>query len=362
MRMVGPLEKSGGLLGFRRLDALPYAVLVRGLLDFTQQAAQCSVVHYHRGGLQVVHLHHLAQERVEESHQAQCHRAGDHRLRLVPGHREGLFDDFARRDRSRSRQMPDPAIGCRILDQPRHYGSYVGHEDVLMRRVERSNHLRSSTSSRGDKNRMEKALIHARAVKVRQPQYRAVNLAGGVGFEQQVFLLLAHASLEGVRIARMIFPDRMSLRKSVGIHRADQQNALYAGCDRAVQRLAHELRMQLEVIVGDADEINESFDVLRCRAYRRRIVRVPGNYFGKRVGAEGFLQTRLRAAYDSILLVVACEAAGNALPDCPCRAEQCDLLHCSNLTLPGYWSDIGFCAIRSAKRGSVRRLANTESV
>jgi len=120
--------------------------------------------------------------------------------------------------------------------------------------------------------------------------------------------------------------------------------------------------MQLEVIVGDADEINESFDVLSCRAYRRRIVGVPGNDFGKRVGAEGFLQSRLRAAHDTIFLVFATKGARDSLPNCPCRAEQCDLLHCSNLTLSGYWSDIGFCAIRSAKRGSVRRLANTESV
>src|ERR1019366_3888562 len=120
--------------------------------------------------------------------------------------------------------------------------------------------------------------------------------------------------------------------------------------------------MQLEVIVGDADEINESFDVLSCRAYRRRIVRVPDNDFGVWVGAESLLQNSLRAAHDTVFLVIATKGAGDCLPNCPCRAEQCDLRHCSNLTLPGYWSDVGFCAIRSAKRGSVRRLANTESV
>lgn len=103
---------------------------------------------------------------------------------------------------------------------------------------------------------MQEALVDARPVEVRQAHHGRLDLSLGVRRKDQVFLRLAHATLEGVRLTRMVLADGRRSREPVRIDRADQDNALDARRDGALQRLSHQLRMQLELPVIHTDQVD----------------------------------------------------------------------------------------------------------
>ena len=54
--------------------------------------------------------------------------------------------------------------------------------------------------------------------------------------------------------------------------------------------------MELELIVGDADEVDGGVDAAESGANGGEVVGVPGDEFGERIGAEGGLEFLLVAA------------------------------------------------------------------
>ena len=133
--------------------------------------------------------------------------------------------------------------------------------------------------------------------------------------------------LEGVRVAPMVFADRVGLRETIRIDRADQQHARHAGGDGSVERLAHELRMKLEMIIGNSDEIDDGVDTLRSTDHRSGIIWVPNDDLGQRVRSEITLQCVARAADDTIRLLIGSKSSGNAVTDGASGAEEGDLRH-----------------------------------
>jgi hypothetical protein len=78
--------------------------------------------------------------------------------------------------------------------------------------------------------------------------------------EHDVFLILAHATFKCVRLARMVFIHALGLWPAKWIHRRDEKKFLNARSDGAIKSLFHELRMQLELPVVDANHINRGID------------------------------------------------------------------------------------------------------
>ena len=107
---------------------------------------------------------------------------------------------------------------------------------------------------------MQEALVDAGAVKIGQAQDSRLNLPLVMRGEQQILLRLAHAAFEGVRLAGMVLANWPRSRPAIRIDGADQHDAIHSGGDRAVERLLHQARMQLELPVVHADEVDNRVD------------------------------------------------------------------------------------------------------
>src|SRR5271165_311867 len=120
--------------------------------------------------------------------------------------------------------------------------------------------------------------------------------------------------------------------------------------------------MEFEVIVGNTDEIDDRPDAFRCGPDGCRIIGIPCGDLGERIRGECVLERLAGASDDAVRLMSGVKSGSQALADGSGGAEKCDLAHGKILALTHYWMGWGFWAIRSAKRGSVRRLANSASV
>src|ERR1700759_1727901 len=107
-----------------------------------------------------------------------------------------------------------------------------------------------------------------------------------MSFQHQVFLFLAHASFKCMWQAWMVLADALGLRSAEWINSADEKKLLHA-CDySSVERLLHQLGVQLELPVVDADHINSGADACQCLPDRLRVFWIPGGNRGKRIIAE----------------------------------------------------------------------------
>jgi len=85
----------------------------------------------------------------------------------------------------------------------------------------------------------------------------------------------------------MVLTKRPCSRLAIRIDRADQNDATHAPGDRAFERLLHQARMQLELPVVHANEVDNPVDTGRRCFHGRRIVWIPGDDLGERIGTEG---------------------------------------------------------------------------
>src|SRR5262245_46573947 len=119
-----------------------------------------------------------------------------------------LVDDRPLRRHACTGQVPHVSKRLRREYQACDDRPDVWDEDELVGRIERTNHVGDAAVHRGNKRGMQKALVHAGTVEVGKAKDRRLDPALCVRGEQQVLLLLAHASLEGVWFASMVFTNR----------------------------------------------------------------------------------------------------------------------------------------------------------
>ncbi len=164
-----------------------------------------------------------------------------------------------------SGQMPPTSECRRCRGQFRDYGTDIRDEDELVRTIDGPDQVRDAAGCSGRERAVQEALVDARAIEIRQPQYRCADLACRVRGHQQIFLLFAHTAFEGVRLTRMVFPHGGGTGTAVWIHGADQHEALHPGRDGAVQRLFHQRWVKRELPVVHAHEVNERVDAFGGR-------------------------------------------------------------------------------------------------
>ena len=196
-----------------------------------------------------------------------------------------------------------------------------------MRPVQRADHVGPAATGRCLEGSVQQAVVHARAVEVGQAQYGGLDAALCVGLQQQVFLRLAHAALEGMRVAWMVFLHGMGLRLSIGIDGADQYDAAHTGGNGAVQRPAHELGMQCELPVVHAHQVDQRVHAVGGSLDGAGDIRVPGGDLGQGIGAEGLAQAGCVAADHAVGAALLSERGGQALADGACGAEECNGWH-----------------------------------
>ena len=176
------------------------------------------------------------------------------------------------------------------------------------------------------KEAIEKTVLHARPIEVRQAQHGTTDLSCRVGFEQEVFLLLAHPALEGMRLARMIFAGRRRLCTAVRIYSTYQQHLLEPFRHRSVERLTHQNRMQLEVVVRNAYQVDRRVSTAQSCFYRGGIIRVPNGNLSQRIGAEGAVERCAITANGTIALTTFAQLGCDAFANCT-RCTQQDQFH-----------------------------------
>jgi hypothetical protein len=122
----------------------------------------------------------------------------------------------------------------------------------------------------------------------------------------------------------MVLRHEFAACATIGIDRADQDQALDARCVQAGQSFFHQRRMLLELVIGHPDQIHRGLQTLGRGCHRRRIFRVPGDDFRIRIVAEGRLERTARASDDPVVTAGRGERDSNALPDSARGAEQPD--------------------------------------
>src|ERR1700712_1748525 len=102
----------------------------------------------------------------------------------ISNHRDDLLD--ARR--IIPREMPPAAVRLRMLQEIEHSRSYIRHIDKLVRAIDGRNQVRRSARCRRGEDAIEKTVLHAWTIEVRQAQHGPTDLSRCIGLEQQVFL------------------------------------------------------------------------------------------------------------------------------------------------------------------------------
>ena len=100
-----------------------------------------------------------------------------------------------------------------------------------------------------------------------------------------------------------------------------------ARVDRAIECLFHQARMQLELPVVHANEVDNRVDAGRRCLHRRRIVGIPGDNLGERIAAEGCSQRISRSADHSVWPTLGADCLRDALADRPGGTKERDLVH-----------------------------------
>jgi hypothetical protein len=93
----------------------------------------------------------------------------------------------------------------------------------------------------------------------------------------------------------------------------------FGGC--AVQSLAHENRMELEMVVGHSDQIDQRVNAAACRTDGSRIIGIPGDDLGARIRPVRFLELSAIAS-DKAKEPVRRDCRNDAVSDCASRAEE----------------------------------------
>ena len=110
--------------------------------------------------------------------------------------------------------------------------------------------------------------------------------------QDQVFLLLAHATLERVRLPRVILGDACAPRPAEDVQGADQQQAVDALGRCRIEHPAHQDRMQAEVRVRDAHHVHDRADAAQRLPDRCLVLRIPGRKLGERIAAKRLFERR----------------------------------------------------------------------
>ena len=174
---------------------------------------------------------------------------------------------------------------------------------------------------------MQEALVDAGSVEVGQAQDSRLNLPLSVRGQEQVLLVLAHAAFEGMRLARMILANRPRSRPPIRIDGADENDPLDARGDRAIECLFHQARMQLELPVVHANEVDNRVDIGRRCLHGRWIVGIPRDDLGERIGAESSRQCISRSADHSVWPTLGADRLRDAMADRPGGTKERDLVH-----------------------------------
>ena len=85
--------------------------------------------------------------------------------------------------------------------------------------------------------------------------------------------------------------------------------------------------MELKLVVRNTDEVDKSIQVLGCCANGSRVVGIPRYDLRQRIGPEGLYELLAVAADNPVRFAVRPERVGDAAPNRPSSAEECDLLH-----------------------------------
>ncbi|MGF6466965.1 hypothetical protein QFZ89_002123 [Paraburkholderia youngii] len=195
-------------------------------------------------------------------------------------------------------------------------GPTSGRKDEFVRHVDGAEHLCALTGSGANEDTMQQAALNPRSVEIGQPQYQRFETFPAMRGQHELFLFEPHAALERVRLARMIFANRIAMRAAIRIHGADQNEALDAGGRHASQRFLHQRRVLRELVVGHADEIDHGLQTGGRGANRGGVVGVPGDDLSVRVVTEAALQCLARAADHPIIAARRTKRRGNALTRC----------------------------------------------
>jgi hypothetical protein len=274
-----------------------------------------------------VHLDHLAHERIAEAHQAQ-HGLARRQVAGRPARlREDAFDHLPLTGDAGTGEVPRAAERPRLVEERRHHRSDVGHVHELVRPIDRPDEPGSPSLDGGQEGVGEKAAFDIRPVEVGQAENGGPDRAGGVGGEDQVLLLLPHAALIGVRLARMALGDALGPRPAEGIHRADEEQPAHALRHGPVEHLAHHDRVLRELPVGHADEMHGGVETARRRPHRLGAAGIPGDDLRQRIGAEGRLQRGAIAADHAIGNGTRAERRRDTLPDRARCPEETDPVH-----------------------------------
>src|ERR1019366_4652457 len=209
--------------------------------------------------------------------------------------------------------MPPAAVSFVARGEGEDHRTDVGHIDELMRSVDGPEHVGSAAVRRCLKEAVQETLVDAGAIEIGQAQNGAANLSSGVGFDENVLLGSAHFSFEGVRLAWMGFGERRGLRKPVGVDGADQNHVFHAFGNGGVEGLAHHNGMQLELIVGYADEVNQRFYAVQGGAGGGWVGRVPGDDLSVSRSAERAFERGAIASHYTVWMTLAIKRGGDAL-------------------------------------------------
>src|SRR5213082_2956265 len=101
--------------------------------------------------------------------------------------------------------MPPASMRLWMPQQVEYHRSHIRHVDKLMRTIDGRDQVRRTAGCGRREDAIEETVLHPRPIKVRQPQHGATDLSRGICLKQQVLLLLAHLSLESMRLAGVIF-------------------------------------------------------------------------------------------------------------------------------------------------------------
>ena len=164
-----------------------------------------------------MHLCQFAHQGAEQAGQAQRGLACNAQFQRPAAQAFDLRDDIALRGRPRASQVPDPAECLRRVDEARHDGAHIRHIDKLVRPVQRADHVGPAAVGRRLEGAVQQAVVHSGTVEVGQAQHGGLDAALCMGLQQQVLLGFAHATLEGMGLARMVFRHGQGAGLSVGI-------------------------------------------------------------------------------------------------------------------------------------------------
>ena len=238
-----------------------------------------------------------------------------------------LLDNRPLRRHTGSGKMPHASVRVGRKRQARDDRTYIRHEDKLVGRIERANHVRNAAVHGRGKCGMQEALVDAGTVEVWQAQDSRLNLPLSMRGQEQILLGFAHPAFEGMRLARMVLANRPRSRPPIRIDGAYENDPLDARRDRAIECLFHQARMQLELPVVHANEVDNRVDAGRRCLHRRRIVGIPGDNLGERIAAEGCSQRISRSADHSIWPTLGADRLRDALADRPGGTKERDLVH-----------------------------------